>query len=77
MGAHPLAGHIDDRAEGTRKRCPRLGLREVPVLRFLLDDSIENGARVEALLKKIERGESVQETEQAQAAEEAEEKEEN
>ena len=38
---------------------PRLGLREVPELRFKLDSSIERGARVEELLKRIERGEIV------------------
>jgi ribosome-binding factor A len=38
---------------------PVLGLREVPELRFLLDDSIERGARVEDLLRKLEKGEPV------------------
>ena len=38
---------------------PRLGLREVPDLRFVHDASIERGARVEEILKKIERGEPV------------------
>ena len=38
---------------------PRLGLREVPGLRFVHDTSIERGARVEEILKKIERGEPV------------------
>jgi len=38
---------------------PRLGLREMPELRFLLDTSIERGARVEELLRKLERGEPV------------------
>ncbi len=36
---------------------PRLGLREVPELRFVHDRSIEQGARVEELLRRIERGE--------------------
>jgi ribosome-binding factor A len=36
---------------------PRLGLREVPELRFELDTSIERGARVEELLRKIQSGE--------------------
>ena len=40
-----------------RELAPRLGLREVPELRFMLDSSIERGARVEELLKKIEQGE--------------------
>jgi ribosome-binding factor A len=38
---------------------PRLGLREVPELRFVHDASIERGARVEEILKKLERGEPV------------------
>ena len=42
---------------------PRLGLREVPVIRFLLDSSIERGARVEDLLKRIERGDAVSDEE--------------
>ena len=42
---------------------PKLGLREVPELRFELDTSIERGARVEELLKKIERGETVDDEE--------------
>ena len=39
---------------------PRLGLREVPEIRFLLDPSIEQGARVEELLRKLNRGEPVE-----------------
>jgi len=42
-----------------RELSPRLGLREVPELRFELDTSLERGARVEDLLKRIERGESL------------------
>jgi ribosome-binding factor A len=38
---------------------PRLGLREVPEIRFVHDESIARGARVEELLKKLERGEQV------------------
>ena len=38
---------------------PRLDLREIPELRFLHDASIERGARVEELLRKLERGEPV------------------
>src|SRR5262245_64468203 len=38
-----------------------LDLREMPEVRFLLDTSIERGARVEELLKKIERGEEIPE----------------
>lgn len=39
---------------------PRLGLREVPELRFVLDTSIERGARVDELLRRIERGEKIE-----------------
>ncbi len=42
---------------------PRLGLREVPELRFLHDDSIERGARVDEILRKLERGEPVDDEE--------------
>jgi ribosome-binding factor A len=42
---------------------PRLGLREVPEIRFLLDRSIETGARVEELLRKIHDGEAVDDEE--------------
>lgn len=38
---------------------PRLDLREVPEIRFLYDQSIERGARVEDLLKKLARGEAI------------------
>ena len=38
---------------------PRLDLREVPELRFLADTSIERGARVQELLRRIESGESI------------------
>ena len=39
-----------------RELAPRLGLREVPTLRFIYDESIERGARIEDLLKKIHDG---------------------
>jgi ribosome-binding factor A len=39
---------------------PRLGLREVPELRFVLDTSIERGARVDELLRRIELGENIE-----------------
>lgn len=42
-----------------RRLAPRLGLREVPEVRFLFDDSIERGARVESLLRKIAEGEPI------------------
>ena len=38
----------------------RLGLREVPEVRFEYDESLDRGHRVEELLKKIERGEPVE-----------------
>jgi ribosome-binding factor A len=44
---------------------PRLGLREVPELRFLLDTSIEKGARVEELLRKLASGEPLPDEDQA------------
>jgi ribosome-binding factor A len=42
---------------------PRLGLREVPQLRFVLDTSIDRGARVDELLRRIERGETIEDEE--------------
>lgn len=39
---------------------PTLGLREVPEIRFEIDDSLERGARVDELLKRIERGETIE-----------------
>ena len=44
-----------------RRLAPRLGLREVPEVRFELDTSIERGARVEYLLRKIAEGEPIPE----------------
>lgn len=38
---------------------PRLGLREVPEIRFRLDTSVEQGARVDALLRKLAAGEPI------------------
>src|SRR5207249_6379391 len=35
---------------------PRLGLREVPEIRFVHDESLDRGARVEELLKRIHDG---------------------
>jgi ribosome-binding factor A len=46
---------------------PRLGLREVPELRFVHDGSIERGARVEEILKRIERGEPAPDEEDGEA----------
>lgn len=42
---------------------PRLGLREVPMVRFIHDDSIDRGARVEDLLKRIHEGKPVEDEE--------------
>ena len=42
----------------------RLGLREVPEIRFVYDDSLERGARVDDLLRKIEKGEVVEDEDQ-------------
>ena len=42
---------------------PRLGLREVPEVRFVLDESIERGARVDEILRKIEKGEPIEDEE--------------
>jgi ribosome-binding factor A len=46
-----------------RQLAPRLELREVPQIRFLLDDSLQRGARVDYLLKKIAEGEPIDEAE--------------
>lgn len=43
----------------------RLGLREVPEIRFLYDDSLDQGQRVDELLRRIERGEPVEDDEDA------------
>ena len=42
---------------------PRMGLREMPELRFLLDDSIQRGARVDELLRKLHEGEPIEDGE--------------
>ena len=42
---------------------PRLGLREVPELRFELDDSVERGARVDNILRRIQSGETIEDEE--------------
>ena len=47
-----------------RQLAPRLELREVPQIRFLLDDSIERGARVDELLRKIAEGEPIEDGEE-------------
>ena len=50
-----------------RQLAPRLGLREVPELRFVHDVSIERGARVEEILRRIERGEPAPDEEDGEA----------
>ena len=47
-----------------RQLAPRLGLREVPELRFVLDTSIEQGARVEEILRRLAAGEPVADDEE-------------
>jgi ribosome-binding factor A len=46
-----------------RELAPRLALREVPEVRFRFDESIERGARVEDLLRRLERGETIEDDE--------------
>jgi ribosome-binding factor A len=43
----------------------RLELREVPEIKFLYDDSLDKGGRVEDLLRRLERGEPVEGGEEA------------
>ena len=47
-----------------RQLAPRLGLREVPELRFVLDTSIERGARVEDILRRLAEGETLADDEE-------------
>jgi ribosome-binding factor A len=42
---------------------PRLDVREVPELRFELDTSLDTGARVDAILRRLERGETIEDEE--------------
>lgn len=42
---------------------PRLDVREVPELRFELDTSLDTGARVDAILRRLERGETIDDEE--------------
>ncbi len=44
---------------------PRLGLREMPEIRFLLDTSIQQGARVEELLRRLATGEPIPDDDEA------------
>lgn len=43
----------------------RLDLREVPEIRFVYDDSLDRGHRVEDLLRRIEKGEPVPDEDEA------------
>ena len=47
-----------------RALAPRLGLREMPEIRFELDTSIERGARVEEILRKLRDGEPIPDEEE-------------
>ncbi len=55
------------RAAGAIRRllAPRLGLREVPEIRFRFDDSLERGARVEEILRKLRDGEPIGEEDES------------
>ena len=46
-----------------RELGPRLGLREVPELRFEVDTSIERGARVDEILRRLHDGEVIEDDE--------------
>lgn len=46
-----------------RELGPRLGLREVPDLRFAIDTSIERGARVDEILRKLHGGAPIEDAE--------------
>jgi ribosome-binding factor A len=48
-----------------RQLAPRLKLREMPEIRFVRDDSLERGARVDELLRKIAEGETIDEGDDA------------
>jgi len=48
-----------------RQLAPRLKLREMPEIRFVRDDSLERGARVDELLRKIAEGETIDEEDDA------------
>jgi ribosome-binding factor A len=47
-----------------RQLAPRLGLREVPELRFVLDTSMERGARVDDILRRLAAGEPLADDEE-------------
>jgi ribosome-binding factor A len=59
-GAAKLLGALQGAVPFLRHElAPRLGLREVPDIRFVYDESIERGARIEDLLRKINSGEPI------------------
>lgn len=49
-----------------RQLAPRLKLREMPEIRFLRDDSLERGARIDYLLRKIAEGEPIPDEEEGE-----------
>lgn len=59
------------RAAGAMRHllAPRLELREVPHIRFEFDDSLERGARVEELLRKVREGEPIEDAEDDESEE--------
>jgi ribosome-binding factor A len=48
-----------------RELGPRLGLREVPEIRFEYDDSLDRGARVDELLRRLESGQPIEDDDPA------------
>lgn len=49
-----------------RELASRMGLREMPEVRFMLDASVERGARVDELLGKIKRGEPIEDEDESE-----------
>jgi len=62
--AHALKGLASAAPAVRYLLAPRLGLREVPEVRFKFDESLERGQRVEELLRKIETGEAIEDDEE-------------
>jgi ribosome-binding factor A len=48
---------------------PRLGLREVPEVRFRFDESLERGQRVDELLRKLKTGEHIEDEDEGEKPE--------
>jgi len=64
--AHVVKG-LDRAAPAVRHLlAPRLGLREVPEVRFRFDESLERGQRVEELLRKLKTGEKIEDEEETE-----------